>query len=260
MNIDREKIKYIFAEYTSRYNVEDEKVKLKIDHTYRVADLCEQIANSLCMTKEEMDFAWLTGMLHDIGRFEQLRNYGTFIDSISIDHAQYGVKILFEDGKIRDYIGESEQDEMLYQVIKWHSAFAIPEELDEVTKKFAHILRDADKIDILKVNVEVPLEEIYNVATEELRNCIITKEVMEAFMEHKTVLRQLKRTAVDHVVGHISLVFGLVYPCSFKIVMQQGYLEKIMDFKSFNQQTQSQFEKIKIEMHNMCKIKEKQIG
>ena len=42
------------------------------------------------------------------------------------------------------------------------------EELDERTAMFCHILRDADKIDILKVNVEFPLEEIYNVDTEVL--------------------------------------------------------------------------------------------
>ena len=33
---------------------------------------------------------------------------------------------------------------------------------------YCNILRDADKIDILRVNVETPLEDIYNVTTAEL--------------------------------------------------------------------------------------------
>ena len=36
----------------------------------------------------------LIGLLHDIGRFEQVKVYDTFSDIDSIDHADYGVEIL----------------------------------------------------------------------------------------------------------------------------------------------------------------------
>ena len=100
---------------------------------------------------------------------------------------------------------------------------------------FCHILRDADKIDILKVNVEFPLEEIYNVDTEVL------------YEEH-AVLRSLKKTAVDNVVGHISLVYELVYPESCRIVKRQGYLDRLMNFESKNPHTRKQFEHIRKRM------------
>lgn len=58
---------------------------------------------------------------------------------------------------------------------------------------FCNILRDADKIDILKVNVDVPLETIYNATTEEIRNSVITDEVLECFYAKQTVLRSLKK-------------------------------------------------------------------
>ena len=58
-----------------------------------MAVLCEKIAASLGMAEDERDLAWFTGLLHDVGRFEQLRNYGTFIDAESIDHAVYGAQI-----------------------------------------------------------------------------------------------------------------------------------------------------------------------
>ena len=53
----------------------DEKIKLKIDHTYRVAGLCQRIAESLGLSEPDVDIAWLLGMLHDIGRFEQIRRF-----------------------------------------------------------------------------------------------------------------------------------------------------------------------------------------
>ena len=46
MPLDR-RARQAFAAYAARYDVDDPKVKLKIDHTYRVAALCERIAASL---------------------------------------------------------------------------------------------------------------------------------------------------------------------------------------------------------------------
>lgn len=247
MMINKSHVVDIFAEYVSHYNAQDEKVKLKIEHTYRVAELCERIAVSEKLSQEDISLAWLCGMLHDIGRFEQLKNYGTFIDADSIDHALLGAEILFDEGKIQDYL-EQPSDELcafLRRVISCHSAYRVPKDYDERTKLFADILRDADKIDILKVNVEVPLEEIYNVSTNDLMQAEVTKEVMQSFSEEHAILRALKRTPVDHVVGHISLVYELVYPISLKIVKEQGYLDKLMSFPSQNPKTLEQFEQLR---------------
>ena len=40
MKIDRARAQKAFADYAAHYNAADAKVKLKIDHTYRVAALC----------------------------------------------------------------------------------------------------------------------------------------------------------------------------------------------------------------------------
>ena len=62
------------------------------------------------------------------------------------------------------------------------------------------------------------------------------------------MLRSLKKTAVDNVVGHISLVYELVYPENCRIVKQQGYLDQLMNFESENPQTRKQFEHIREHM------------
>ena len=67
MKINREHIKNTFQEYTDRYDSTDPKIKLKIDHTYRVADLCERIAKSLDLLQEDIDLAWLSGCCMTLG-------------------------------------------------------------------------------------------------------------------------------------------------------------------------------------------------
>lgn len=261
--IDRNRVKKQFADYTSDYDATDEKIKLKIDHTYRVAALCEQIAQTEKLSKEETDLAWLLGMLHDVGRFEQLRRFGTFSDAESIDHAQFGANILFlpqEQGqkdtlhnRIRDYLDDSAEDQLLETAIRAHSAYRLPEGLDVRTVRFCNILRDADKIDILKVNAEIPLEAIYNVTTEELYSCMASASVMQGFFEEHAILRSNKKTPVDHVVGHMALVYELVYPVSIAIVRKQGYLNKLLHFRSENPQTREQFASLRKHMEDYLK-------
>lgn len=286
MKIDRKRAQRAFEYYVKKYNTEDEKVRLKIEHTYRVSELCEKIARSLGLPEKDVDVAWLIGLLHDVGRFEQLQNFGTFNDGESIDHAVYGAKILFDEGKIRDYVdagwdacaagdaivygnASAEEDvgaerdgllhrcgaadKLIWTAVNYHNAYRIPKGLDTRTEQFCHIIRDADKIDILKVNIEYPLEEIYNVTSEELRNGKITEAVMQAFEEEHAVLRSLKRTAVDNVVGHISLVYELVYPVSLQIVEEQGYLTRIMNFRTENPETEKQFVRIREKMNGYMK-------
>ena len=59
MKIDRVRAQRAFAAYTAHYNAADPKVKLKIDHTYRVAALCARIAQSLALPPEDVDFSVL---------------------------------------------------------------------------------------------------------------------------------------------------------------------------------------------------------
>ncbi|HCW54435.1 MAG TPA: metal-dependent phosphohydrolase [Clostridium sp.] len=245
MNIDRRRAEEAFAEYVENYDSTNTRVKLKIDHTYRVAELCEKIAQNLDLSNEDVDIAWLMGLLHDIGRFEQLKRYGTFNDAQSINHAKLGTTILFEENKIRDFIDDNNEDQLIKDAIDCHNAYRIPEYLSDRTKIFSNILRDADKIDIFKVHVLIPLEEIYNTSKEEIYTSSITKEVLDNFMEKDTVLRSLKKTQVDNVVGNISLIFGLVYKESIKIAAEQGDLYKFMEFKSQNDKVNKEFDQIR---------------
>lgn len=309
--INRKNVINAFAEYVRNYDPSDEKIKLKIDHTYRVAGLCQIIAESLGLSEPDVDIAWLLGMLHDIGRFEQIRRFGTFNDAQSVDHAEFGADLLFKEGLIRKFAegyyeecelarsgneeagqaysrqkdcqecklnsrqgncllaqsdnqsgycqGERKIKEFLVnndattvddeQIIKnneyhkkdtgllelairQHNKYRVKEDLTERQRMFCDILRDADKVDIFKVNADIPMEIIYDVTTEELKSGVISKEVLESFYKRETVLKSVRKSAVDHIVGHISLLFELVYKESYRQAKEQGYVYKLLDFKS----------------------------
>ena len=247
MNIDRNHIQCTFAAYTDKYDSTDPKIKLKIDHTYRVAALCDQISDSLNLSDNDKDLAWCLGMFHDIGRFEQIKRFGTFNDATSIDHARLSADLLFIDNLIESYScnPSSEEARIIELAIRQHNQFRLPEELTDRELLFCNIIRDADKIDILKVNVETPAESIYNISLQELKQSKITPEVIDMFYTKSAVLRSLKRAPIDNLVGHISLVFELVFPISRIIVKNQGYLDIMLDFKSDNPDTNDEFMKMK---------------
>lgn len=248
MTINKPHIKQTFATYTANYNPADPKIKLKIDHTYRVATFCDSIAKSLNLSDEDRDIAWLCGMLHDLGRFEQIKRYGTFNDSQSIDHAKLSADLLFEEHLADDYVEGFEQDAMrpvIELAIRSHSAYRLPEGISAREKMFCNILRDADKIDIFRVNIDTSPEEIYNVTTEELKNSEVSPEVMQCFEEEHAVLRSLKKTAIDNYAAHMALTFELVYPKSRQLVEEQGYLAQMLEFKSDNDRTNEQLRQIR---------------
>ncbi|MDD3204418.1 MAG: HD domain-containing protein [Lachnospiraceae bacterium] len=248
--IDRKRVTDTFYKYVDNYDQKDGKVKLKIDHTIRVAHLSEEIAKTLQLSKEDVDLAWLIGMLHDVGRFEQLRQFGTFIDRESIDHAKLGVSLLFDKGLIRDYVEDSKEDTIIRTAIDNHNVYILSDELEERTLLFCNLIRDADKIDILKVNVEVPAKTVYGISEAEMQQAAITPEVMENYMAHRAVNHQLKKSSIDNIVGHASLVFELVFPKSVALVKEQGYIDKTLCYQSQNEETCKQLERMHTEMQS----------
>lgn len=254
--VDRAQVIEKFQSYVENYDRTDTKIALKVEHTYHVANISEQLAQALLEQQnierltgmpgqEVVDLAWLIGMLHDLGRFEQLRQYGTFIDEESIDHAQLALDILFRDGVIRSFVQEDKYDIIIKAAVGCHSAYRIPRDLDEKTALFCNLIRDADKIDIYRANAGVPIEEIYNFPAEDFYTSEISEEVLEAFYSGDTVLRSLKKTPIDYLVGLISLINGLVFPYSKILLLEQGYFQQMLDFPSRNQKTKQELEKMK---------------
>ena len=223
--IDREKALKTFNTYVSKYNTEDEKIKLKIEHIQRVAKNANDIAENLNLSKEDIDLAWLIGLLHDIGRFEQVRLYHTFNDGKSVNHAEIGVKILFEDGLIREFIEDEQYDEIIKKAILNHNKLQIDKELTEREMMHSKIIRDADKIDIFEILTVGDKKAIWEKA--DLSNDIITDEIYREFTQDKTIDYKNRETSADILVSHFAYVYDFNFKESLKIIKENGYLEKL---------------------------------
>ena len=137
-----------FEKYVNNYDLTKEKIILKKNHSIRVMNLCIKYAKKLGFNDEDVSLAKVIGLLHDIGRFEQLKEFNSFDDS-NIDYADLGVKILFEEGLIKNFWSNKEDYELIKFAIKNHNKMKIEETTNERYLKFAKLIRDIDKMDII---------------------------------------------------------------------------------------------------------------
>ena len=223
-----------FLRYVGDYDPDNPRIRLKIDHTLRVAPLCERIATSLGLPAPEVDLAWLAGLLHDIGRFEQVRRYDTFNDAASLPHAALSASVLFDDpgpdGRplIRSFVEDDTDDGPLRIAIASHSDLRLPVDLDPRTRRLCELLRDADKIDILKVNCVCPIEDIYAVSEGDMRASRVSPACVELFYQHTCLPRGVRRHPADIMLGHICFAWEIVHGESLAIMREQGHLGQML--------------------------------
>ena len=155
------KAKLAFKDFLEEYkDKSDLGFELKIVHTYHVAENAKKIAQELNLSKEDIELAELIGILHDIGRFEELK-ITKELNSVKFDHAGHGSEMLFEKCMIRKFIEDNQYDGIIKKAIENHSKLKIEENLDERTLLHSKIIRDADKIDNYRVKKDEKVEAIF---------------------------------------------------------------------------------------------------
>lgn len=225
--IDLEKARKAFDEYVKCYDIGNGKIANKIGHIKRVAKEARKIASQLDLEQEDISLAELIGLLHDIGRFEQVKQYDTFVDRLSINHGEFGANLLFEEGLIRNFIEDTKYDKIIKTAILNHNKDGrvikeIPFSKEDLHTK---IIRDADKIDIFYVLVNGTMQDTY--CCDNMSQSIIKQEVMNQFeKEHYIDYKQLESGA-EKMLGHFAYIFDLNYDSSIKIIQEKQYIDKL---------------------------------
>lgn len=214
-----------FKNYAANFDTSNISIALKISHTFRVAEISEKIAATI--QGIDSGLAWLLGLLHDVGRFEQVTKFGTFKDSFSIDHAELGADILFRENLINEFSYEGSVNnwqEITETAIRVHNKLKIPAGLPEATKIYSNILRDADKTDIFRVLTEPPYDK------RDLESLSVRDEILRCVREHHCVPRAaIEVNALEALTAQCSMAFEIVYPETKKIILAQGFLKKLLD-------------------------------
>lgn len=245
-----------FKEYYESFLslTEDQRTnfEIKYDHSLRVADLCAKIALSLNLDEEEQYVAYLAGLFHDIGRFRQLVEYNTFNDSLSVDHAAYSVEVIKERGFL-DALSEDKRSRLLLAV-QYHNKLELPKELDANQLLFARILRDADKLDILKVITDYytnPKATVNHTLTWEMpKGGVVSTNVAKQVMNGSLVSKSEVTSETDIKIMQLSWVFDVNFKTSFKLMMEKRYLEKIYGTLPKNDTVIQIYRKVKVFVEN----------
>lgn len=238
-----------FKKFLDKYEDKNELgFQLKITHTYHVIENAKEIAKNLNFSDEDIKLAELIGLLHDIGRFDEITFLKQF-DSVKFDHASYGVKMLFEDNLIRNFIEDTSYDEIIKVAIDNHSRFCIEDGLEERSLLHAKIIRDADKLDNFRIKKEEKIEAIFPgivSSKENLENSLLSDKVYEAVKKNITVDIRDRITPLDYWVCVIAFIFDLNFKKSFMVVSDNNYVNVMIDrFKYRDEKTQIKMEHIR---------------
>ena len=182
------------------------------------------------LTDEDVRLATLIGLLHDIGRFEQLKRFDSFIDSQTVDHAKLGIEVLTDNNNelLRKFCPDEKYHEIILTAIGNHNKFKIDNSITEI-RMLTHckIIRDADKLDILNLLRFESFETLFK-KTEIIQEPI-SKQALKDFLDGKEIIRSIMKTDMDDWVGNIGYVYDIYYPISYKILKEKNYINDIID-------------------------------
>lgn len=218
-----------FEEYTNHYlQCKDLETRvnyeLKKEHTLRVKDNILDIGRSLNLCRDELRICELIGLFHDIGRFRQYDEYGTFSDSISGSHAALSIEVLINNGILND-LSETDKD-IILKAIGYHNYFLVPEEESDTIKLFSRSIRDADKLDAFFLetnNNEQRKYDLGELSTERE----YSEEIIEDIMNSRQVNFKNIKYKYDRRLGILGLIFDLFYNESYIVFQEANYLSRM---------------------------------
>ena len=224
-----------FGQYTKKFLLsslhDNYPIALKIVHCQRVRREAVMLGKSLNLSGNDLRIAEAAGLLHDIGRFEQYKKYKTFVDSVSVNHAEYGVQLLQEIAILKTF-PEKEENRIL-KAISYHNRLSLPTHEDDDVLLLAKILRDADKLDIWRVFIK------HNHLKKEEQNKTVDLDLPDTpTYSEKALADIISKQNVDyrHVVNkndfalmRLGWIYDVNFPQTFREILKRNYLALIKE-------------------------------
>ncbi len=227
-----------FLDYVAQFSFPDsfiqDNIKLKIEHTERVCENILLLAKTEKRGEEECRLAATIALFHDLGRFEQFAKYKTFKDSASENHALLGVKILKRTG-ILSRLPLNEKN-LILKAVEYHNLMEIPESAENSKEQlfYSKLIRDADKLDILKLICEDYKEKERNPAIDfdlpETPGC--SGSIINDILNNRMAKIEEVRNQNDVKLLRLSWIFDINFPATFLVLKEHKYLDIIMSSMS----------------------------
>lgn len=184
------------------------------------------LGKSIGLDQDALRLAYIIALFHDIGRFDQLATYKTFVDRDSVDHAQHGAGIL-TGLSLFDSFSDTVTGTIL-TAIEHHNKAYLPD-LPADILLYAKLIRDADKLDIYKV-----VTDYYQRAEPEENSVIqlglpdtkgVSPVVVEDLLEQRIVLSKHLQNLNDFKLSQAAWIFDCNFPATYKEISKHDYLE-----------------------------------
>lgn len=218
-----------FLEYVKNFEIDGklpEMMELKKIHTFKVVEASSIISERENFSQEARHSSIIAATLHDVGRFEQLKKYGTFQDSKSIDHAVFSHDIVVKEG----WLDDDPRREAILKAILYHNRRELPEGLDELTSLTAKCVRDADKLDIFRVLEELIANSRWREDRSAFWNLAIYEkpnpEVVDAISRGESVDYQAIKSLADFILIQVGWIKNdLYFSSSRSLAMERRHYE-----------------------------------
>lgn len=232
----------------TNYDISDNKIKHKLNHTFHVVDNSKYLCDKLNLDDETKEIAMIIALLHDIGRFYQAKELQNFREDINnYDHATIGIKILFENNLIRKFIKNKKYDEIIKSAIANHNKYIVDfENMNNMQALHSKLIRDADKLDSFRAKYEEDIYTMANITKEEIENSLISDNILNSFMNEKTILSKDRKTPIDIWISYIAFIYGLYFRESLNYIYELDYVNKLVDKFNYKiEDTKKKMEQIK---------------
>ncbi|MBO4300033.1 MAG: HD domain-containing protein [Desulfovibrio sp.] len=125
---------------------------LKRQHTMAVLANANRIVLDERFEPQISRACLLAALYHDVGRFGQYLQYHTFRDKESCNHGQMGVRILKKKNRLADEAPLIRK--LVLTAVGMHNRFVLPAHISHTAALVTNVVRDADKLDILRIMEE----------------------------------------------------------------------------------------------------------
>lgn len=225
-----ERLQAWFASYCRSFRTDDLEVQrnydLKEEHTRKVCEAARLIAAD--GTERSRLLAEVAALCHDLGRFPQYREYHTFKDSDSVNHAHLSVQVMAENALL-DFLPADERS-CVELAVRFHNVFQIPAALPTETERLLKLLRDADKLDIWRVFIDyfqAPEQERASAAAlgfPDLPEC--SPETLASVTAGKMVQLSTLKTLNDFKLLQLSWIYDINFPTTLRLVRERRILDR----------------------------------
>ena len=130
-----------FFELSSKFNLSDPNILRKFVHGVDTANCCFSLASSKYFDKNDREFIYAVGLLHDVGRMVQWKRYASFSDTKTRPHEMLGIEFL-EEKWISRFFKTKQEQKLALKLIEHHTKPYVGK--DKNMTKFMPILCDSD--------------------------------------------------------------------------------------------------------------------